>query len=327
MDPPTTRKETASHSQALSDPENSALRTPHSALECFPKVNLYLRIVRRREDGFHELETVFQSVGGGDTLAVAPAESVSLECSDPELPTDERNLVVRAARLLQERYPDAGRQGAALTLLKRTPMGAGMGGGSVDAAAALVLLSRLWGLSPTREEMARLAAALGSDVPFFLWGGTALARGRGEKLEPLPTAPLWLVLLRPPVSVSTPWAYRQWRPEACEGPGVEAFIHALHHGDPRKVAAALRNDLEPGVAAGVPQIAAARQWLLEQGLPGARMTGSGSVVFGVAEDESHAREIAARPGAPGLLWAAPCLSASEAALDRAPSSGAGPPVR
>jgi 4-diphosphocytidyl-2-C-methyl-D-erythritol kinase len=282
--------------------------------ECPPKINLYLRIVRRREDGFHELETVFQSVGGGDTLSGVPAQALTLSCSDPEVPSDERNLVMQAALRLRERFPEAAARGAALELVKRTPSGAGMGGGSVDAAAALVLLSQMWNLSPSADELAELATALGSDVPFFLTGGTAAAGGRGEVLTPASTAPLWLALLRPPLSVSTPWAFRQWRPDACGGPDLAEFLAVLETGDPMQVAGALRNDLEPGVAAGVPEIAAAREWLLAQGSLGARMTGSGSVVFGIARDEAHAREIAGREGAPGRVWAAPCLTAAEARL-------------
>jgi 4-diphosphocytidyl-2-C-methyl-D-erythritol kinase len=270
---------------------------------------------------------VFQSVGGGDTLYAAPAGNLSLTCSDPEVPADERNLVWKAAELLCRRCYEGRLPGAALELVKRTPAGAGMGGGSVDAAAALVLLSELWGLSPTPDELAAMAAELGSDVPFFLQGGTALARGRGEVLAPLPTAPLWLVLLKPPVSVSTPWAYLQWRVEESSGPSVEEFIAALEAGEAAAVGAALRNDLEPGVIAGVPEIAAARDWLARQDLLGVRMTGSGSVVFGVARDGEHARAVAARTGAPGIVWAAPCLTESEARLAPAPCAGGASPAR
>jgi 4-diphosphocytidyl-2-C-methyl-D-erythritol kinase len=283
-------------------------------IQCPPKVNLYLKVVGRREDGYHELETVFQSVDGGDTLYAAPAEDLSLRCSEPSLPTDESNLVMRAARLLRDRYPEAADWGAALTLVKRTPAGAGMGGGSVDAAAALVLLCRLWGLSLSGAELAGMAAALGSDVPFFLQGGTSLARGRGEELSALPTPALWLVLVKPPVGVRTPWAYRQWRVGTCSGPGVEEFIQALA-GGPGEIASVLRNDLEAGVVAQVPEIRAARDWLLEQGALGACMTGSGSAVFGITQGEEHAREISASAvGAPGRVWTARCLSAAEAAL-------------
>jgi 4-diphosphocytidyl-2-C-methyl-D-erythritol kinase len=283
-------------------------------IACPPKINLYLRIVRRREDGFHELETVFQSVGGGDTLSAAPADELTLTCTDPEVPSDERNLAIKAARLLQQRFPAAASQGAALHLVKRTPSGAGMGGGSVDAAAALVLLAHLWDLEPSRDDLAEMAAALGSDVPFFLVGGTAVGGGRGELLTPAATAPLWLVLLRPPVAVPTPWAFRQWCAADCGGASLEEFLAALEEGSPERVAGALRNDLEPGVRAGVPEIAAAHAWLEAQGVVGARMTGSGSVVFGIATGEAQARAIAARLDAPGRVWAAPCLTAEEARL-------------
>lgn len=283
------------------------------SVECPPKLNLYLRVVRRREDGYHELETVFQSVSGGDTLTASPAAELTLACDDPNLPTDDGNLVLWAARVLRARYPTAARRGAELRLTKRTPAGAGMGGGSVDGAAALVLLSRLWDLSPAPCELEELAAGLGSDVPFFLVGGAAAATGRGEQLRPAAAPRLWLVLVRPPAAVSTPWAYRQWRAGACSGPGLEEFLDLLRRGTPAEIARGLRNDLEPGVAAAMPEIGAARDWLLERGALGARMTGSGSVVFGVAADEEHARRIAAGP-APGRAWVACSLGPDRAAL-------------
>lgn len=279
-----------------------------------PKVNLYLRIVRRREDGYHELETVFQTVDGGDRLCAREAEGLSLACDTPGIPVDEHNLVLRAALLLRDRRPEVAARGAALELSKRTPVGAGMGGGSADAAAALRLLEALWNAPLGPEEATEMAAALGSDVPFFLMGGTALARGRGETLGPLPTPRLWLVLCKPETGVGTPWAYRQWNPGSGGGASVEEFTQALAGGDPGCVAALLRNDLEPGVEAGVPQIRAAREWLLRAGALGARMTGSGSAVFGIARDEEHARRIAAQPDPPGVTWVARCLTAAEARL-------------
>lgn len=288
-------------------------------IACPPKVNLYLRIVRKREDGFHELETVFQSVDGGDVLTAEPAERLSLECDQPDLSAGDDNLVVRAARLLQ-REAGCDDLGAKLHLAKRVPMGAGMGGGSVDGAAALVMLNEMWGLNVPTARLAELAAELGSDVPFFLHGGTALGGGRGERLESLPTPPLWLVLVRPDVAVNTGWAYGRWRPEACGGPTGAEFGQALAGGDPATIAGLLRNDLEPGVIAAVPQIAAAREWLLENGALGARMTGSGSVVFGVASDEAHARVIARRLAAPGLVWLVRCLDREEATLKPEPTA-------
>jgi 4-diphosphocytidyl-2-C-methyl-D-erythritol kinase len=283
-------------------------------IECFPKINLYLRVVRRRPDGYHELETLFQSIGEGDCLTVRPSSDgvVTLATDDPDLPTDDRNLVVRAARLLRERFGPLTDPGARLDLVKRVPSGAGLGGGSSDAAAALRLLTEWWRLPTSREDLHSLAAELGSDVPFFLYGGTCVGRGRGERLEPVETPRLWLVLARPPVAVATPWAFRQWRPGVSTGAGLDSFLRALGSGDPAEVGALLRNDLEAGVEAGVPEIARLRGWLLEQGVYGARMTGSGSVVFGIARDEAHARQVALKPGAPGKVWASPMLTAAEA---------------
>ncbi len=282
-------------------------------IACPPKINLYLRIVRRRDDGYHELATVFQSVSGGDILYATEADELILTCDAEGVPTDESNLVLKAARLFQERYPEVAMQGAAFHLEKRTPVGAGMGGGSVNGAAALRLLTELWALEPDGEELAQMAAQLGSDVPFFLEGGTALGGGRGEELSPLPTAPLWLTLVRPPVGVNTGWAYRQWIPTE-GGSTIEAFTAALASGDPVQVAGALRNDLELGVAAGLPEIEATRKWLQSQGAVGVMMTGSGSVVFGLARDQRHAEEMAAATGAPGTAWACRCLTREEAAL-------------
>src|SRR5207244_13614078 len=140
--------------------------------------------------------------------------------------------------------------------------------------------------------LASLAAAVGADGPFCLEGGTALARGRGERLTPVSAPPpLWLVLVKPPFSVSTPWAYRAWRPGACAGPSLDEFLAALQTGDPAAIARHLRNDLEPGVITSHPEIAALRDRLLELGALGARMTGSGSAVFGITPGESEAQRI------------------------------------
>lgn len=183
-----------------------------------------------------------------------------------------------------------------MRLIKRIPVGGGLGGGSSDAAATLTGLSRLWKLSLDGKRLHELAAGLGSDVPFFLHGGTALATGRGEIVTPLPDAPpLSLVLVTPPFAVSTPDAYRAWRPfpEEANRPGLAACRQALARGDLDALATALRNDLEPGVVAAHPELEAIRQRLLLAGAIGARMTGSGSTLFALARDPAHARRIAA----------------------------------
>lgn len=261
------------------------------------KLNLFLRVVGRRPDGFHELETVFQSIDLADVLTVEPADDLRLSGGSAEAPPGPENLVLRAAAALREAA--GGRRGAAIHLEKRVPVGAGLGGGSSDAAAALLALNRLWGLDFPPERLAALAAALGSDVPFALRGGSAVGRGRGELLEALPTPSLWFVLVRPPFPVPTARAYGLYRPAPPESPSLGAFLAALASGDPARLAPVLRNDLEPGVFGAWPELAALRERLLAAGAVGARMTGSGSVLFGLARDERHAREVTARVEGPG----------------------------
>ncbi|MCC6627455.1 MAG: 4-(cytidine 5'-diphospho)-2-C-methyl-D-erythritol kinase [Chloroflexi bacterium] len=179
---------------------------------CPAKINVGLEIVGRRPDGYHELVTIFQAIALADTLTVAPAGDLSLVCSEPALATDD-NLVLRAARLLQA--ATGVRQGAGLTLTKRIPAAAGLGGGSSDAAGALRLLNELWATRLTTDDLVPLATRLGADVPFFLRGGTALATGIGDRLTALPDGlPLWLVLLMPPVAIEgkTARLYRSLTP-------------------------------------------------------------------------------------------------------------------
>jgi 4-diphosphocytidyl-2-C-methyl-D-erythritol kinase len=264
------------------------------------KINLFLRVVQRREDGFHEIETLFQAIGLADTLRFEPAPEGTfvLTCDDPSLPTDERNLVTRAAMALRQaaarEAPGPLRAGARVTLYKRIPTGGGLGGGSSDAAAALFGLCRLWELPLADDTLHELAAALGSDVSFFLRGGTAIATGRGEVLSSLPDAPpLALVLVTPPFGVATPEAYRAWRPvPETDLPSAADCADALARGDLQRLGVALRNDLEPGVFARYPVLATIRERLLAAGAVTARMTGSGSTLYALARDVVHARRIA-----------------------------------
>ncbi|MEJ2369031.1 MAG: 4-(cytidine 5'-diphospho)-2-C-methyl-D-erythritol kinase [Acidobacteriota bacterium] len=170
------------------------------------KINLGLEVLEKRPDGYHEIRTVYQSIALADALEFHPARDITLGCSDPSLPTDERNLVVRAALKLQEVFRV--KAGARIRLTKRIPQQAGLGGGSSDAAATLLALNRLWKLDASAQDLDRIAASLGSDVPFFLVGGTALGVGRGEEVYPLPDAPASnLVLAWPERGMSTKEAY------------------------------------------------------------------------------------------------------------------------
>lgn len=263
------------------------------------KLNLGLHVLRRRPDGYHDIETVFVRIPWADRLTARPADTCTLTCSDAQLPTDERNLCMRAARLLAEH---AGvRQGAALHLEKVVPYGAGLGGGSSDAAATLRLLADLWGLAVPAAELHALAARLGSDVPFFLGPPAAYATGRGERLAPLTDAatgepyrlPFALVVVVPPVHVATAEAYRRVQPRADGRPDLRAVVRS---NDLDRWRAALVNDFEAPILAAYPALQAARDALRAAGAGYVSLSGSGAALYGVFEDEprAHAAAEAAR---------------------------------
>lgn len=255
------------------------------------KINLGLHVLRRRPDGFHDLATVFQRIPWEDELAARPAsdERIALTCSDPALPTDDDNLVVRAARMLAGAC-DVER-GARLRLEKHLPAGAGLGGGSSDAAAALRLLSDFWSLDATDETLRKLAARLGSDVPFFLGAPAAYATGRGDVLHPMRDyrLPFPLVVAVPDVAVSTPDAYRLVAPSNQDRPDLRAVVRS---NDPARWRRELTNDFEEPVVEAYPVIGAVRAALRESGAAYAALSGSGSAVFGVFEGNAAARTAA-----------------------------------
>ena len=247
------------------------------------KVNLDLRVLGTRPDGSHELRTVFQSIELHDTLtAQETAGPFTLRCETPGVPLDSRNLVWRAAGAL---WQALGRDGdpadTLITLDKVIPMEAGLGGGSADAAAALQVLRRLWGGAPA-ELLREVGADIGSDVPFFLSGGTALGLGRGEEIYPLVDLPRhWIVVVRPPFGVSTAEAYGWYDEDRAAGvrePRGELQILPVPW--PTR-AAQMVNDLEPPVIRRHPEILAIRGALREAGAVASAMSGSGSAVFGL----------------------------------------------
>ena len=264
-------------------------------VRCPAKINLFLRVVGRRPDGYHDLETVFQALDLSDDLTLTEAGGEDrLACNVPGVPTDARNLVLKAAALLRRDFGLPASRSVVGQLEKRIPMQAGMAGGSTDGAGALLGLAALWGLDVPEERLRVLALELGSDVPFFLQGGAALGYGRGERLTALRSLEgVWALVIKPQCSVSTPWAFSHWRPEETVGPPVEECLAAIERGDLPALAASLRNDLEPAVTAEYPEIETARRRLLDLGALGARMTGTGSAMFGLMPDEAAARAAAA----------------------------------
>ena len=249
------------------------------------KLNLGLHVLRKRPDGYHDLETVFLRIPWADALTARPAEHLSITCSDSSLTTDETNLVMKAAHALAEAAGVA--HGAALHLEKHLPHGAGLGGGSSDAAATLRLLADLWQLDVPETTLHRLALAVGSDVPFFLGPAAAYATGRGEVLTPLPgyQLPYRLVVVVPPVHVSTAEAFARIRPRDTRRPDLRALVAS---NDLARWRTDLVNDFEASVFEAYPAIRTAKDRLLAAGAGYAAMSGSGSAVFGVFEAEASA---------------------------------------
>lgn len=267
------------------------------------KLNLYLDVVGRRPDGYHELDTVMVSVGLYDTLEFRPLPSEAVELTGevaglgvgpcggtlPPLSWGEENLVVKAARLMQQ---ETGcRQGVAIRLVKRIPMQAGMGGGSSDAAAALVGLNRLWGLGLPGTELHRLAARLGSDVNLFLDSvPAALCRGRGEQIEPYSIPrPLDLLVVKPPGGLSTADVFRAWKTAGEGSPGSgHDMMKALTSGRLDQVASRLWNSLERPARQLSPDVARTVEFLRSTCGSGVLMTGSGTACFAVCRNRSQA---------------------------------------
>lgn len=259
------------------------------------KVNLLLRALGRRPDGYTEITTLFQSIDLADQVTIHPGgEGLVLSCSDPEIPGDERNLAHRAGSLF---FAAAGLPpGAAIHLAKTIPPGTGLGGGSSDAAEVLVGLNALHGAPLEEERLRELALALGSDVPFFLRGGTSLGEGRGERLTPLQDLPPWpLVVVYPGLGISTAEVYRGTTPGLTGGLPEATMIAALFRwGDFPSLRGLLVNDLEEYVLGRYPPVREARDALTSLGAGIARMSGSGSCCFGVFEQQDAAREACQR---------------------------------
>jgi 4-diphosphocytidyl-2-C-methyl-D-erythritol kinase len=255
-------------------------------LPSFAKLNLDLRVIGKRDDGYHDIFTVFQTVSLYDEITFEESDLVELTCSDPGIPTDERNLIVKAANILRERF--ALMAGAKMHLRKRIPAPGGLGGGSSNAAVALIGLKRLWQLDINFEEMLDIAVMIGSDVPFFLYGGTAMGFGRGIEIEPIADiSEEYLLIVTPNVHVSTADAFKGLNAPSLTTETSERILFNCRFNaeslDLRHTA--LKNDFEPTVFVGNPQIALVKQTLLDLGAVNALMSGSGASVFAVFDKE------------------------------------------
>jgi 4-diphosphocytidyl-2-C-methyl-D-erythritol kinase len=261
-------------------------------LESPAKVNLNLQVLGKRADGFHSIRSILVPITLHDTVTLAPGGRKLVFHGGQGAPREEANLGWRAAQLLSEKT--GVRHGIEIRIVKRIPVAAGLGGGSSNAATVLRGLNELWDLKLSRRELETMGLALGSDVPFFLRGGICLAGGRGEELEPLPAkGKLELVLVHPPVKVTSRWAYEHLPVESARHSSSTSMIKVgLASRRMELVAANLVNDLEPGVTAEHAVVGEIKKRLVAAGALGAVMSGSGPTVFGLAQDEASAVSIA-----------------------------------
>jgi 4-diphosphocytidyl-2-C-methyl-D-erythritol kinase len=266
----------------------------------FAKINLGLRVLGRRPDGYHEISTVFQTISLHDTLTfeTAPGGRLEMVCTDPELPADETNLVLRAASALGERFGVAA--GARIGLEKVIPAGGGLGGGSADAAVTLAALATLWGIETDAGELAEIGARLGADVPFFLYGGTAAGEGPGTDIRPLADAPkMHLCVVTPCVRVSTAEAYGALGAPALtkEEALANLSVSRTEADFPDSPCDVWSNDFEAVVVRLHPEVGRAREALSRAGARRVLLSGSGSSVFGVFESKGAAARACAALGA------------------------------
>ncbi len=257
------------------------------------KINLYLRVLGRRADGYHEIETLFQRIDLADEISFEshPSELI-LTCSDPDLSCAEDNLIIKAACLLKAKT--ATRQGASIHLTKRIPIAAGLGGGSSDAASTLLGLNELWELGLTRPTLIELASQLGSDVPFFLCSSAfAIGRGRGQRCEEVSSKlRLIYVLVNPALALSTQQVYEFAQFDLTQSkPSLSMVRHALANGSLDELALGLWNDLEPEAIRRCPSSGILRTRLVRLGCLAAWVSGSGPTVIGLCRDLLQAQQI------------------------------------
>jgi 4-diphosphocytidyl-2-C-methyl-D-erythritol kinase len=264
-------------------------------LPAFAKINWILRVLGRRADGYHELQTVFQTITLHDSLTFTRSQTsrITIDCDDPEIPTDQTNLVIRAAEALREKF--GLHEGASIELQKRIPSAGGLGGGSSDAAVTLLGLSRLWNLEPSGKDLEEIGALIGADVPFFFTGGTALGTGLGTVISLLPDAPSkHLLVVTPDVKVSTADAFKALNSPALTKVVGDTILSSsrLREEFSDFLYDTLKNDFEDVIFRQHSEIKLVRDALMHFGARHALLAGSGASVFGVF-DNVEAQERAA----------------------------------
>lgn len=263
-------------------------------LQAYAKINLGLDVLRKREDGYHEVKMIMQNISLCDTLVLRKIpEGIWLHSegdNNPDVPMDDNNLIYKAIQMLKEEFRI--QTGVEAILTKRIPVAAGMAGGSTDGAAAFKAMNQLFSLGLTEEELCKRAVQLGADIPYCIMGGTAVSEGIGEILTPLQNIPdCYILIAKPPINVSTAFVYKNLRvQELSVHPDIDGMIQAIRQEDLSGIIARLGNVLETVTIPNYPVIDTIKKEMIEAGAEGALMSGSGPTVFGIFTDEQKVME-------------------------------------
>ena len=259
-------------------------------LKSYGKINLGLDVLRRREDGYHEVRMIMQTVGLYDLLTMKKIkdDKIQMTCNLTFLPTDERNLVYKAVKLMKDKYHI--KDGVEINLNKRIPVAAGMAGGSSNCAAALKGMNQLFDLGLSIDELCEIGVTLGADVPYCIWGGTALSEGIGEKLSRVDAMPeCYILIAKPGISVSTAFVYQNLNLSGLANhPDIDGMLECLRTKDLKGICDRLENVLETVTIKEYPIIEEVKKHLMDQGAMGALMSGSGPTIFAIFQDKKTA---------------------------------------
>lgn len=256
------------------------------------KINLSLDVLRKREDGYHDVRMIMTTIDLADRLELTElAENrIEIVSHNRYVPDDQRNLAYQAAKLIKERY--GVQKGVSIVIEKTIPVAAGLAGGSSDAAATLRGLNKLWKLGLSAEELAKIGAEIGSDVSFCVYGGTAIATGRGEQIEHIPAPPpCWVILAKPQIGVSTADVYRNLKADRVAHPDVDKMIQSIEQGDYEGICSSVGNVLEEVTFSMHPEVEHIKEQMKRFGADAVLMSGSGPTVFGIVRHDSRMHRI------------------------------------
>jgi 4-diphosphocytidyl-2-C-methyl-D-erythritol kinase len=263
-------------------------------IDSYSKINLTLNILGKRRDGYHNIETIMQSVNLADRVFIRKEkEGVKIKCTHPRVPIDTQSLTYRSAEKILNRYRI--KKGVKIEIDKKIPLASGMAGGSANSASILVGINKLFALNLSNKDLREIGEELGMDVPFCIQNGTALAYHRGEKVTPLPpiNPPLWIIIINPGFKISSEWAYNNIDLDQIkrEKNNTKAMLKALKEGELEEIAKNLFNSFEGLIIKKYPEIGKIKDRLIEESALGALMSGSGPTVFGIAQNKEQALKI------------------------------------